>query len=144
METLVFEPPRYTCFVMPKKSRLKLLALPLSSETPGQHLARIRRERGYTQVELAQRTGLIQTLVSDYERGKLRLNADMILRFATALEVSTDYLLQPPGPKPARKTSRRVLRRLDRIESLPPGQQSVLLKTIDTFLENAALKSARR
>ena len=47
------------------------------SETPGQHLARIRKERGYTQVELAQRTSLIQTLVSDYERGKLRLNADM-------------------------------------------------------------------
>jgi transcriptional regulator with XRE-family HTH domain len=129
---------------MPKKSRLKLLALPLSAETAGQRLARIRRERGYTQVELAQRTGLIQTLVSDYERGKLRLNADMILRFATALEVSTDDLLQPTGLRPARKPSRRVLRRLDRIESLPPGQQSVLLKTIDTFLENADLKSARR
>jgi hypothetical protein len=32
---------------MPKKSRLKLIALPLSSETPGQHLARVRKERGY-------------------------------------------------------------------------------------------------
>ena len=31
-----------------------LLALPLSAETAGQRLARIRRERGYTQVELAQ------------------------------------------------------------------------------------------
>jgi len=41
----------------------------------------------------AGKTGLVQTLVSDYERGKLCLNADMILRFATALEVSTDELL---------------------------------------------------
>ncbi len=48
------------------------------------------------------------------------------------------------SPLSPRTPSRRVLRRLDRIESLPPGQQSVLLKTIDTFLENAALKSARR
>jgi predicted transcriptional regulator len=45
----------------------------------------------------------------------------MILRFATTLEVSTDDLLQPAGPKPLRRPSRRVLRRLDRIESLPPG-----------------------
>jgi transcriptional regulator with XRE-family HTH domain len=129
---------------MPRVSTLKLPPIDWGKEAIGERLARLRKERGYTQVELAEKIGIVQTLVTDYERGKLRLNADMILRFATALEVSTDDLLQPAGPKPARKTSRRVLRRLDRIESLPPGQQSVLLKTIDTFLENATLKSARR
>lgn len=129
---------------MPKASRLALAPLPPSDECPGERLARIRRERGFTQRELAAKTGLIQTLVSDYERGKLRLNADMILRFATALEVSTDDLLQPSGPRPARKPSRKVLRRLELIETLPQRQQMTLLRTIDTFLENAALKSARR
>jgi hypothetical protein len=68
----------------------------------------------------------------------------MILRFATALEVSTDELLQPGGPKMARKPTRKVLRRLEQIEGLPARQQVTLLRTIDTFLENAALKSARR
>ncbi len=94
-------------FVMPKPSKLTLAPLPHSDESAGQRLARIRRERGFTQVELAEKTGLVQTLVSDYERGKLRLNADMILRFATALEVSTDDLLQPAGPKATRKPSRK-------------------------------------
>ena len=144
MQTLVFPLPRYTGAVMPKASRLSLAPLPHSDETPGERLARIRRERGFTQNELAEKTGLIQTLVSDYERGKLRLNADMLLRFATALEVSTDDLLQPGGPRTARKPSRKVLRRLERIEELPARQQTTLLRTIDTFLENAALKSARR
>jgi hypothetical protein len=37
-----------------------------------------------------------------------------------------------------------VLRRLEQIEALPTTQQSVFLKTIDTLLENATLKSARR
>src|SRR5882757_8031123 len=90
MERALFHPPRYTAFVMPKASKLKLMPLPPSDETPGQRLGRIRRERGFTQSELAEKIGLVQTLVSDYERGKLRLNADMILRFSTALEVSTD------------------------------------------------------
>jgi len=130
--------------VMPRTSKLPLSPLPPSAETPGQRLARIRRERGFTQVELAQKTGLTQTLVSDYERGKLRLNAEMILRFANALEVSTDDLLQPSTGKPARKPSRKVLRRLEQIEALPPSQQTTLLRTIDTFLEVAALKTARR
>ena len=129
---------------MPRASRLQLAPLPPSDEIPGERLARIRKERGFTQKELAEKTGLIQTLISDYERGKLRLNADMILRFATALEVSTDELLQPAGPRPTRKPSRKVLRRLELIESLPARQQTTLLRTIDTFLENAALKLARR
>ena len=121
METLLLHPPRYTAFVMPKASKLKLMPLPPSDETPGQRLARIRRERG-----------------------KLRLNADMILRFATALEISTDALLQPDGPVESRKSSRKVLRRLEQIEALPPAQQTALLRTIDTFLEGAAARAARR
>jgi hypothetical protein len=36
----------------------------------------------------------VQALVSDYERGKVRLNGDVILRFGLALEVSTDALLR--------------------------------------------------
>ena len=58
-------------------------------ETLGQRLARIRKERGLTQKDIAERTGLIQTLVSNSERGRLRLAADMIVRFAVALEIST-------------------------------------------------------
>jgi transcriptional regulator with XRE-family HTH domain len=129
---------------MPEVSKLKVMPLPPTDENPGQRLARIRRERGFTQIELAAKTGLVQTLVSDYERGKLRLNADVILRFATALKVSTDALLQPAGPVESKKPSRKVLRRLERIEALPPAQQAALLRTIDTFLEGAAARAARR
>jgi hypothetical protein len=35
------------------------------------------------------------------------------------------------------KLSLRLLRRLKRIEDLPPSQQKTLLKTIDTFLKAA-------
>lgn len=64
---------------------------------------------------------MILTLVSNYERGRLRLAADMIVRFAVALEISTDERLQPKRGKPAppQKASRKVLRRLQQIESLP-------------------------
>jgi transcriptional regulator with XRE-family HTH domain len=106
----------------------------------GQRLARLRKERGWTQVELAERTGIVQTVLSDYERGKLRLNADMIVRFASALDITTDELLQPKAVQTVlrRKPSLRVLRRLERIESLPQHQQNTLLKTIDGFLKGVA------
>jgi transcriptional regulator with XRE-family HTH domain len=124
---------------MARKSRLKPVSVPADKEAVGQRLARIRKERGYTQVELAEKIGLIQALVSDYERGKLRLNAEMLTRFALTLEVSSDELLGiKAGKTNGRKPSRRVLRRLERIEALPPHQQSTLLKTIDTFLRGAS------
>jgi transcriptional regulator with XRE-family HTH domain len=109
-------------------------------ETMGQRLARLRKERGWTQVELAERTGIVQTVLSDYERGKLRLNADMIVRFATTLDITTDELLRPKAAQTVlrRKPSLRVLRRLERIESLPQHQQNSLLKTIDGFLKGVA------
>ncbi len=108
-------------------------------ETLGQRLARMREERGLTQKDVAERTGLIQTLVSDYERGRLRLAADMIVRFAVALGITTDELLRPKGqrPGPQQKVSRKVLRRLEQIESLPAYQQRALLTTIDNFIAAA-------
>jgi transcriptional regulator with XRE-family HTH domain len=128
----------YTDGEMPKK-RAKGGTPSGESETFGQRLARLRKERGWTQVELAERVGIIQSLVSDYERDRLRMNPDMIVRFAEALEITTDELLRPKQsrhtlrPKP----SLRVLRRLEKIEKLPTHQQATLLKTIDTFLRGA-------
>jgi len=121
---------------MAKKSRLKLMPVNFDKESLGERLARIRKERGLTQKEVAKRTGLIQTLVSDYERGRLRLAADMIVRFAVALGITTDELLRPKARRaaPPRKISRKVLQRLERIDSLPPYQQRALLTTIDSFL----------
>jgi transcriptional regulator with XRE-family HTH domain len=121
---------------MPRESTLKLTPLPRSKESLGQRLARLRKERGYTQTELAAKTGFIQALVSDYERDKLRMNADTILRFTAALNVTTDELLRPAKtPAGAVKPSRKVLRRLGLIESLPNHQQQTVLKTIDAMLK---------
>jgi transcriptional regulator with XRE-family HTH domain len=130
----VIETCLYTDAVMARKSR------PEGEETPGDRLARLRKERGWTQVELAERVGITQTLLSDYERRKLRLNADMIVRLAAALETTTDELLRPEASRAPlrRKSSLRLQRRMEKIEKLPPHQQNYLLKTIDGFLKGVS------
>lgn len=120
--------------VMEKKPTAK--QADAGSETFGQRLARIRKAKGHTQVELANKMGIIQVLISDYERDKLRPYHEMIVRFAQALEVSADELLglkTPESQDPV--TSLRVLRRMKKLETLPPSQQKILLRTIDTFLK---------
>lgn len=124
--------------IMPRKSRLKLPPLGLP-EPFGIRLARLRKDRGFTQVELASRIGLTQTLVSDYERGKLRLNAEMIVRFARALGMSADELLGLEGATDSpRPRSRRLLRRLQQVESLSESAQRDLLHYADLLLKARA------
>ena len=124
---------------MPKKSKLAPTAA--QKETLGLRLAQVRKEHGLTQVELAERTGLIQVVVSDYERGRLRLPADMALRFAEVLGVTVDELLQPikkrSAAKAVKQPSLKLVRRMEQIESLPIYQQRALLTTIDTFIAAA-------
>jgi len=123
---------------MPRRSKLKLPPLDLGKETIGQRIARLRKERGYTQTELAEKTGIPQTLITDYERDKLRLHAEMVIRFAQALEVTTDELVGIKTSKEGGgKLSLKLLRRMKKIETLPQTQQKNLLMTIDTFLKGA-------
>ncbi|HEV2112767.1 MAG TPA: helix-turn-helix transcriptional regulator [Terriglobales bacterium] len=109
------------------------------SRSLGKRLSDFRKMRGYNQRELAQRVGVVQVVVSDYETGKLRLSAEMALRFAAALDVPIQKLLDTGKPldvEPPRKQSRHVLRRLEQIERLPRRKQEALLTTIDAFLQN--------
>lgn len=120
---------------MPRVSKLKLPPIDWGKDSIGQRAARLRKERGYTQTELAEKIGIVQTLVTDYENDRLRLTAEMAVRFAMALDVSLDELLKPKAAKTsAKKPSRKVLRRLELIETLPSHQQQTVLKSIDMML----------
>jgi len=117
---------------------VKMAPRKTGKETFGTRLARLRKERGLTQVELAEKMDIIQVLVSDYERDKLRPYHEMIVRFARTLDVSADELLGlKPSNNSSDSTSLKVLRRMKRIEALPASQQKVLFRTIDTFLKGA-------
>jgi transcriptional regulator with XRE-family HTH domain len=130
---------------MPKVSRFKLPPVDFGGETLGERITRIRKERGFTQVELASRIGIIQTIISATESDGRKLSAEMAVRFAQALDVSMDELLGPGRqPKRGRKPSRKILRRLEKIETLPRTQQTAVLKTIDNALELHLLKTGTR
>jgi hypothetical protein len=81
--------------------------------------------------------GIIQALISDYENEKLRPNPDVLVRYALALDVSTDQILgldKPAKPPALSSVSRRLLRRLQQFDKLPKRDQDALLRTIDAFL----------
>ena len=76
----------------------------------------MRKQRGVTQQELADRIGTIQVLISDYERDRLRVTAEMVVRIAAALEMTIDELLSLKKVQSNAKPSRKILRRLEQID----------------------------
>ena len=110
-------------------------------ETPrpiGSRLSQVRKEKGYTQIALAKKTGFTQTLISSYERGRLRLSAETVIRFAKALNVSTDGILGfSKASKSTDRVSLRLIHPLGRIESLPKSKQRTILQAVDFMIQSA-------
>jgi transcriptional regulator with XRE-family HTH domain len=78
---------------MPTKRKLVLPPINLGSESLGQPLARLRKQRSLTQIQLALKMGLTQMIISAYECDRLGMNAEMVARFALALDVSADEIV---------------------------------------------------
>ncbi len=120
---------------MPQSAKIK----PQSPEVEniGKKINVLRKERGYTQAELARKMGVNQKLVSDYEVNRLRPHHEIIVRLALALEVSADELLGLGNPNQDREImpERKILTRMKKIESLPQSQQKFILRVIDSLLK---------
>ena len=109
----------------------------LREESLGPRLAGLRKEAGYTQVELSEVVDTTQSVISDYETDRLRPNPDMVVRLAEALGCSTDEILGRVESRRAQPLARRWAKRMREIDKLPKRDREALIRTIDAFLGNA-------
>lgn len=105
------------------------------TESLGHRLARLRKERGLTQQDLAAHLKISQTNVSDYEHDKLRLHGDVIVALAKLLKVSADELLGlERSPRQPVVGDRQLLQHLTLIERLPRKDREALMRTIRLYV----------
>jgi transcriptional regulator with XRE-family HTH domain len=102
-----------------------------------ERILRFRKERGITQVELSQQLGITQPMVSRLEKGDYRLNGEIIISLARIFKVSADDILglKTPTQEGTSAISRRWLKRLVKIETLPKRDQDGLIQTVDRYLK---------
>ncbi|GMO34819.1 MAG: hypothetical protein Ta2B_15190 [Termitinemataceae bacterium] len=127
---------------MPIKHKFNLKPLPMQqTETLGERIAIIRKQRGLTQVDLARLIGIEQALVSHYECNRLHMDDEMIIRFAVALNISTDELL---GLKKANipEISLRLMKRVAIIDSFPETTKKYIIKMIDDSIKANSMNQA--
>ena len=108
----------------------------ITSESLGERIARLRKERRYSQTELAKKVGVSQKIISDYEINRLRPHYENIIKIALTFEITTDELLGLKTIKGnGKKPSKKILRRMEKIDSLPLSQQKFIIRAIDSHLK---------
>lgn len=102
----------------------------------GLRLEQIRKTRGLSQLELAERADLYQSDVSDFERGLRLPETRNLLTLCRVLRISMDQMLGLKDMKANGEmaASRGVVRRMRQIEELPRRDRQALLRMIDNTL----------
>lgn len=59
----------------------------------GEKLKELRKSKGWTQVQVAAKMGLTDSVISFYERQERAPSPEVLIKFAELYDVSTDYLL---------------------------------------------------
>lgn len=98
----------------------------------------MRKDRGLTQKELADQLDVSQPVVSDYENNVIRIPADVVIKIAAVLNVSSDELLGLKGNNTTNGIQNgRLNRCLVAIKKLNKRDQEASLRTIDAFVSKA-------
>jgi transcriptional regulator with XRE-family HTH domain len=101
----------------------------------GHHLQSIRKKRGLTQKRLAEKIGVSREAIASYEAGRSHLTDLVLMDLADALRVSADEILGLRPPADAVPVSRRLMKRMVIIESLPEGVKKRVLRTLDDSIK---------
>ena len=115
------------------------------------HVAKIRKDQGFTQAEMAKKLKTTQSVYSRYERGDLRIHADTLIQLANIFAVTPNELCgitEGGNPKKVNTSEenipKRFLRRLRGVQHLTRTDQDYLLRTIDAFMSVGKEKQARK
>jgi transcriptional regulator with XRE-family HTH domain len=123
--------------------KLRRLAGPTDEQAIAKRLREARVRRGLKQTEIAATLGIDQSLISEYERGVVRIHGTLLAALARELKVSADELL---GLKKSRRNGTveqdpRLARRFQLIRKLPKRDKQALMRSIDNFLKAAGVLS---
>lgn len=105
-------------------------------ETLGERIARLRREHGVTQVQLAEALGVSQQTMQSYEVGRRRIPVSALPVVASTLAVSLEELFgqTKPAARSKRGPASKLEQQLEAITKLPKARQRFVSEMLDTVL----------
>jgi transcriptional regulator with XRE-family HTH domain len=109
----------------------------------GETLKALRKERGWSQGELATRVGGDAGQISRYENGKISPSIEAVVKLAETFDVSTDYLLiDGAARRPFRGPTDLLGERMAQLNELSDDDRAALVHILDGLLANTRIRAA--
>lgn len=104
----------------------------------GENVASARKQKGFSQDELAKKVGTISVTIGRYERNEIKPSIDIATKIADALDMSLDYLV---GNSDA-VLEKSLVKKITDIQKLPEDDKICIHKMLDAFLRDFKAKQA--
>ena len=104
--------------------------------TLARQIHNLRRERGWSQPELAAKVDSSTTMIGRYERGEMTPAVDTVAKLADVFGVTMDHLYHGQGIVDAVR-DKAMTERLKAFATLRPADQAHILATFDALTRDA-------
>ena len=94
-------------------------------------IADIRKERDWSQTDLANKSGVSREMIGKYERGEAAPSIDAAKKIADAFEVSLDYLV---GEGSNAAFDKATVQSLQHVQKLSDEEKAHVYAMLDAFL----------
>lgn len=105
----------------------------------GKIISNLRDQRGWSQSELAAKSGVSRVMIGKYEREEAIPSIEVAGKIANTFEVTLDYL---SGEGTNASFDKKIVKRIQQIEDLQENDKTHLLAIIDAFLRDASIRKA--
>jgi len=107
----------------------------------GSHLARLRKESGITQVQLAETLGYSQQQIASFESGRRRIPLSAIPPLLEALGISFEELVgieRATRRRRKRGPPSKIEQQLEKLSKLPKAKQRFVSEMLDGLIQQAS------
>lgn len=99
----------------------------------GDRIAQLRKQKGWSQTELAKNIEASREAIGKYERNEAVPSVETAKKIADAFNVTLDYLVDETA---ASSFDKQTVNRIKSIEQLNPEDKSHLFAVLDAFLRD--------
>lgn len=105
----------------------------------GSKISLLRKEKEWSQSDLAQAIEASREIIGKYERGENLPSIEMVVKMAKAFDVTVDFLI---GDGESSHYDKETVNRINAIQKMDSNTRSILFNLIDTYIQNFKTKQA--
>lgn len=108
----------------------------------GERIRQMRKEKGWSQDQLAEMIGADGRQISRYETNHNIPSVEIVIKLAQLFDVSTDYILLEDSPRKSLKISDQAfLKRFEEVSALSEQDRSSLFHIMDALVVKSRVKA---